>query len=234
MPRVSKKSAPPASEVDVSAAPAAPAAAAAAPVKKNSRKGKSKATSAAKQKPTPAPEPTPTPAPAAEPVPSATEPTSEQDPVAALEEQFTAMSTRLTELRALESSIVQDMRKLQKTTMKVLKDLSKRGRKRRVANPNVKRDPSGFAKPALISNELCSFLNVPQGTEMARTEVTKFLTSYIKEHDLQDPENRRRILPDKKLQSLLNPGKGDEVTFFNLQRYMKVHFPPSKASAVKV
>ena len=94
------------------------------------------------------------------------------------------------------------------------------------AEDNKKRHQSGFAKPALISNELCSFLNVPQGTEMARTEVTKFLTSYIKEHDLQDPENRRRILPDKKLQKLLNTTSKDEVSYFNLYRYMKVHFPP--------
>ena len=45
---------------------------------------------------------------------------------------------------------------------------------------NVKKEPSGFAKPTLISNELCDFLSKPNGTEMARTEVTKYLTQYIK------------------------------------------------------
>jgi len=120
--------------------------------------------------------------------------------------------------------------------MKYLKEVSKKSRRRRAppAEGDKKRAPSGFAKPALISNDLCSFLGKPQGTEMARTEVTKFLTSYIKEHDLQDPENRRRIRPDKALQKLLNTTTKDEVTYFNLQKYMKVHFPASKASATQV
>ena len=59
---------------------------------------------------------------------------------------------------------------------------------------------------------------------MARTEVTKYLTQYIKEHKLQDDANRRKILPNKQLQQLLNVGKGDEVTYFNLQKYMNKHF----------
>lgn len=153
-----------------------------------------------------------------------------------LEEQFSSINSRLAELRALETSLVQEVRKLQKNAMKYLKEVSKKSRRRRAppAEGDKKRPPSGFAKPALISSELCSFLGKPQGTEMARTEVTKFLTGYIKEHNLQDPENRRRIRPDKKLQKLLNTTAKDEVTYFNLQRFMKVHFPPSKASAVKV
>ena len=156
--------------------------------------------------------------------------------VTELEQQFASINTRLAELRALETSLVQDVRKLQKNAMKYLKEVSKKSRRRRApaADGDKKRPPSGFAKPALISSELCNFLGKPQGTEMARTEVTKFLTSYIKEHKLQDPENRRRIRPDKKLQKLLNTTAKDEVTYFNLQKYMKVHFPPSKASAVKV
>jgi chromatin remodeling complex protein RSC6 len=156
--------------------------------------------------------------------------------VTELEQQFAAINARLSELRVLETSLVQDVRKLQKNAMKYLKEVSKKSRRRRApaAEGDKKRAPSGFAKPALISNDLCSFLGKPQGTEMARTEVTKFLTTYIKEQDLQDPENRRRIRPDKKLQKLLNTTTDDEVTYFNLQRYMKVHFPPSKASALLV
>ena len=65
---------------------------------------------------------------------------------------------------------------------------------------------------------------------MARTEVTKHLTTYIKEHNLQDQANKRKILPDSKLQKLLNVTPSDEVTYFNLQKFMKVHFPKSAAS----
>lgn len=193
-------------------------------------KSKSSGKAAKQAAAAPAPEPTPTPEPVA------TETAAPVTTAESLEAQFVAINTRLAELRALESSIVQDVRKLQKTAMKYIKEVSKKSRRRRAApaDGEAKRPPSGFAKPALISNELCSFLGKPTGTEMARTEVTKFLTSYIKEHNLQDPENKRRIRPDKKLAKLLNTTNKDEVTYFNLQKYMKVHFPPSKASAAKV
>ena len=217
--------------------PVAAAAPVAAPAASKATKAKSATASKGTKAKTPvktvaAPEPVEaTPAPTETPVAPAVPNT-----VTELSQQFDAINARLAELRALETSLVQDVRKLQKNAMKYLKEVSKKSRRRRAppADGDKKRAPSGFAKPALISNDLCSFLGKPQGTEMARTEVTKFLTSYIKEHDLQDPENRRRIRPDKALQKLLNTSTKDEVTYFNLQKYMKVHFPPSKASAVQV
>ena len=150
-----------------------------------------------------------------------------------IETQFSEIGDRLKQFRDLYTSITADVRLLQKNVQKHLKETARKNkrRKRAVDDPNrPKRAPSGFAKPALISSDLCTFLGKPNGTEMARTEVTKFLTSYIKEHNLQDQANKRRILPDKKLEKLLNPGKGEEVTYFNLQKYMKVHFPKSAAS----
>ena len=65
---------------------------------------------------------------------------------------------------------------------------------------------------------------------MARTEVTKYLTSYIKEHSLQYAEDKRKIKPDKKLAKLLNLKKDDQVTYFNLQKYMSPHFAKASAS----
>ena len=94
------------------------------------------------------------------------------------------------------------------------------------------RAPSGFVKPTLISNELAVFLNKERGTEMARTAVTREINAYIRAHSLQDPKNGRRILPDTKLRKLLKVGKSDELTYFNLQRYMSPHFAKSaKAKA---
>jgi len=61
---------------------------------------------------------------------------------------------------------------------------------------------------------------------MARTDVTKSITKYIKETDLQKPENRKIILADTKLGNLLNAGDV-EVTYFNLQKWMKVHYQKS-------
>lgn len=136
--------------------------------------------------------------------------------------QFTKILGELETLKSnLQKSIVA-VRSLQKD---VTREIRKHDNRRKKEASRKKRAPSGFAKPTVISEALCSFLGKPQGTEMARTEVTKHLTQYIKQHNLQDPQNKRTILPDKKLQKLLNTKKEDEVTYFNLQKYMKVHFP---------
>jgi upstream activation factor subunit UAF30 len=92
------------------------------------------------------------------------------------------------------------------------------------------RAPSGFVKPTKISDELASFLGKEVGTEMARTEVTRDINTYIRTNKLQDKDNGRKILPDKKLATLLNLTSADELTYFNLQKYMSPHF----AKAVKV
>ena len=92
------------------------------------------------------------------------------------------------------------------------------------------RAPSGFAKPTLISDQLCSFLGKPVGSEVARTEVTKFLASYIKYHQLQDANQKKVIHPDAKLKALLNCSDSDELTFFTIQKYMKGHFKSSASS----
>lgn len=148
-----------------------------------------------------------------------------------LETLFSNYNAQLSELRALEASLISNFKKLQKATMRHLKELSKKNKKRKLTESQKKaRAPSGFAKPTVISPELCKFLGMKSGTEMARTEVTKHLTTYIKNNSLQDQENKRKIIPDEKLRKLLGVTKNDEVTYFNLQKYMKVHFPLSKAN----
>ena len=93
-----------------------------------------------------------------------------------------------------------------------------------------KRSSSGFAKPTIISKELCDFLQKSYGTEMARTEVTKHLTTYIKDHNLQDKSDKRKIIPDEKLKNLLKVQNDEQVTYFNLQKWLKPHF--SKSSQI--
>ena len=106
-----------------------------------------------------------------------------------------------------------------KAQMKAAKKLSQKKKRK-----NSNRAPSGFVKPTLISSELATFLGKPTGTEMARTEVTREINKYMRSHDLQDKANGRKINPDDKLRSLLKLKKNDELTYFNLQRYMSPHF----------
>ena len=113
-----------------------------------------------------------------------------------LETLFSNYNKKLSELRALEASLISDFKKLQKATMKHLKEMSKKNKKRKLTDEEKKkRAPSGFAKPTKISEELCKFLGMKKGTEIARTEVTKHLTTYIKTNKLQDESNKRKILP---------------------------------------
>ena len=122
------------------------------------------------------------------------------------------------EFRILERQTARELKNAQKASMK---------KKRKVGN----RAPSGFVKPTLISNELAGFLGKPEGSEMARTDVTREINKYIRTNNLQDKENGRQINPDKKLTSLLKLNKDDVLTYFNLQRYMSPHFAKASSSA---
>ena len=90
--------------------------------------------------------------------------------------------------------------------------------------PPPERKPSGFLKPMLISDELAMFLGKPLGSEMTRVDVSRELNAYIEANGLQDQDNSRKINPDEKLGNLLRLKEEDELTYFNLQKYMKHHF----------
>jgi len=146
---------------------------------------------------------------------------------------FGDLLKKLTEVTSLLATVKQEARALEKRLTRELKAAQKASAKKKAGKGN--RSPSGFVKPTLISDELAAFLGKAKGTEMARTEVTREINSYIRAHKLQDPENGRRILADAKLRKLLKLKKDDELTYFNLQRYMSPHFAKasSKASSSK-
>lgn len=126
------------------------------------------------------------------------------------------------------STLQQQLKALEKTVKKEMKKSAKSTKSKKVSDPNKIKAPSGFAKPTKVTNELCSFLGKPEGTEVARTEVTKALVAYIKEHGLQEKnaESKTRIVPDEKLKSLLSISDSEipELTFFTIQKYMNKHF----------
>ena len=185
-----------------------------AKAKKKSTKGRKSKSSAAKVKVVPpAPPAVKVAAPVQKPAPS---------DVPTLNEAFAELLSQLSALRSQLTSVTGQVRALQKRSDRELKNALKASRKRQRKAGN--RAPSGFVKPTKISKELASFLGKPQGTEMARTEVTREINTYIRAHKLQDPKNGRRILADTKLRKLLKLKKDDELTYFNLQRYMSPHF----------
>lgn len=126
-------------------------------------------------------------------------------------------------LSAYIKDIQTNLKVLSKEYDKQQKIIEKAQKKRQ----NAKNSPSGFAKPNKISDELCDFIGVPHGTEKSRTDITRFINAYVKEHNLNKPENKRFILPDTKLKKILNVGDSDEINYFILQKLISHHFPAS-------
>lgn len=146
-----------------------------------------------------------------------------------LAEQSVEFLAKLQQLSMLISSLKVEYKTLEKKWTRELKTAQKQSSKRKRKAGN--RAPSGFVKPTRISDELAKFLEKPSGSEMARTEVTRDINKYIRTHNLQDKENGRKINPDTKLAALLKLKKTDELTYFNLQRYMSPHFAKASKDA---
>jgi chromatin remodeling complex protein RSC6 len=163
-------------------------------------------------------------------VASKTSVVAESSVVPTLSDSFTELLGQLCSLRSQLTTLTGNVRTLQKRADKELKTALKSAKKRKNNGP---RAPSGFVKPTKISLELAKFLGKPMGTEMARTEVTREINGYIREHKLQDPVNGRKILADDKLRKLLRLEKTDELTYFNLQKFMSPHFEKKGSNIIE-
>ena len=152
------------------------------------------------------------------------------DAAAALAVKLNEFNAKLQQMSGLFATVKNDFKTLEKTVSREMKNAVKASSKKR--RSNVNRKPSGFVKPTRISDELAQFLGKTIGTEMARTDVSKEINTYIQAHGLQDKQNGRRIHPDEKLTKLLKVSKDDELTYFNLQRYMKHHFMKATPAVV--
>ena len=208
-----------------SAAPAvaaAPAAAAAAPAAKVAKpKAASKASSEAAA------------AAAAAPAVAPATPVVEGEAVAEVEGSVSAalyvsVLSKLQGAQSLITSIRSEVNELKRQHARELRVANKANKRRKT---NANRAPSGFVKPTLISNELAAFLGKPEGSVLARTEVTREVNAYIRTQKLQDKDNGRKINPDAKLLKLLKLKKGEELTYFNLQKFMAAHFAKTVPAA---
>ena len=136
-------------------------------------------------------------------------------------EQFSGVLSTLSSFRSQITMLQNQIRALEKSVGKQMRTYAREAKK----NKNKgNRKPSGFAAASPISEELCDFMGKERGTSIARTEVTKFICSYIDENSLRNAENKRVINPDDKLKSLLAPEEDTVLTYFNIQRFMNKHF----------
>lgn len=146
-------------------------------------------------------------------------------------------------LKALGSEVTTRVRALVAESLEAAKSLKRDVRdskKRRRKDPadmtpeekaawESRRANNAFLKLRPLTDELCSFMGLSPKSQRSQTDVTKFVATYVKEHKCFDPSFKRRIIPDSKLGKLLRVKDGQEVTYLNLQSYLKVHFvkPPT-------
>ena len=148
--------------------------------------------------------------------------------LADLHEQIKSLGAELTaRVRGLVAQALE--------TAKALKRDARDSKKRHRKNPadmtveeratwEARRANNAFLKQRPISDELASFMGLPAKSQRSQTDVTKFVATYVKTHSCFDPSFKRRIVPDTKLAKLLRAKDGQEVTYLNLQSFLKVHF----------
>ena len=132
--------------------------------------------------------------------------------------------SKINQVSTLLAAMKADYKSLEKSIAKDLKNASKSKKSKKSSVPNPNRQLSGFVKPSVVSDDLLAFVGKEKGTMMSRVEVSKEITAYIEKNGLKDKENGRQINPDAKLTKLLQIGAGEVLTYFNLQRYLKIHF----------
>jgi chromatin remodeling complex protein RSC6 len=158
------------------------------------------------------------------------------DAPSALSELFARVNKAQHDLTSLVSQLKSETKLLEKHVSREMKTLDKmNARKKKNQKGRAK---SGFVKPTKISDDLADFLGLAHGTEIARTDVTKQITQYVRDHKLQDKSNGRRIIADAKLKKLLNydekkvTEEKNLLSYFNLQRYLTVHFAKAQPAVV--
>ena len=145
-------------------------------------------------------------------------------PVQTVGEEIKTMVAGVTTMRETLGGLLTQLKKLEKRVGREIKDARKRKRRVRVEDANGEVKPvklSIFEIPTKLTEELCSFLGKPKGSEMSRSNVTKAVTTYIKEKGLK---NKHDIKPDAPLRKLLAVPETEALTYFNLQRYLNKHY----------
>jgi hypothetical protein len=232
---VSKSNKMPAAKKDVAPKTAAPAPAVAAPAPVAPAKAapKTKVTK------------TTTPAKAEVTVPTVAAPAVEPAtavPAASSEAQLVALAETLKSLSADLSTRVRDAVKAVQEAAKSAKREARDSKKKKKVDPATmtveqraawekRRANNAFLVQRPLTEELCHFMGLKAGETRSQTQVTKFISEYVKKHSCFDPSFKRRILPNAALAKLLRVSDKDEVTYLNLQSFLKVHFvkPTPKA-----
>lgn len=155
---------------------------------------------------------------------------AEEASQSSLADEFTEVLTQVTAMRTQLATLTARLRQLSARSSRELR-MAQRGGRRRKAPATGESKPNGFTKPVAVSADLTKFLGLAAGELIARTEVNKRIAAYVKEHSLQDKTNGQIIYPDDRLRKLLGVTKETKVHFFNLQKFLKHHYPKAATAS---
>ena len=159
-------------------------------------------------------------------------------------ESSDVLLARLAEsLKSLGANLTSQIREATKSVADAIKATKREAReikKKKKKNPEdmtaeerktweARRANNAFLVQRPLTDELCAFMDLKSGEKRSQTEVTKFISGYVKKHNCFDPAFKRRILPNSALAKLLRVTDKEEVTYLNLQSFLKVHFLKPKA-----
>lgn len=131
-----------------------------------------------------------------------------------LQQNIISLKEKINIYKDAFTEINTDLNKIENNFNNYIKNISK-------PKQNAKK---GFAKPSNISPELATFLNLSYDTKISRTDVTKLISQYIKDNNLQNSLDKREILPDEELSKIINMDHNQKLTFFNIQKLLNKHF----------
>lgn len=151
-----------------------------------------------------------------------------------LDEEIERLETKRKTEKNSKVTGVQFLKQLRKAVKILHRDASKVLKIRKTNRPA--NDHSGFKKPVKVSDEIVKFFGWDSSKLYSRTDVTRAVCKYIRDHNLQDPSNKRIIRPDAKLATLLSydaktmpidkkTGKPSELFYYYLQKLLTRHFP---------
>ena len=145
---------------------------------------------------------------------------------------FAALLVKFNALRTSLNELAPEMKKMEKQVARLEKKAERRRRRKTGAvgaDGEKKSNPTTvFTKPVEITKELCVFLGLAAGTQVSRSDVTRGVMKYAKDHKLTD---KQAIKPDATLRKLLSLTEADSLTILNLQKYLKGHYVKAPVAA---
>ena len=145
-----------------------------------------------------------------------------------VEDLFAKLHSQFNDSQSILKTLANNLKILHKEVHKEKRELLKNFKNNK--NNKNKNGKNGFAKPTRISEKLANFIGISKDELIPRKDATKKILDYIKQNNLQNPDNKRQIIPDQKLKLLLEPHftENDKLEYFNIQKYLKYHFIKSE------